>query len=146
MRSGPVGGHIYYNFILHLLNSSFIHSVNALLSDRCPGLTERSRFRCRAGFLMPTHPIGGIWGFLAKNPQNPPKRGILGVPPLKGGVPPKTPPKVLFSRFCAPNTSLRYPSEGKNGKKSVFDIEGFGGVLGVPRGPPKPPKTRGLIG
>ena len=115
------------------------------LSDRCPGLTERSRFRCRAGFLMPLRipvppdPKNRVW-----DPQNSvrtPKMG--GPPPLPPGSR-KTTPKVLFSDPGPPNTSLRYPLKGKNGKKSVFDIEGFGALFWGVRTPQnRVPGTRG---
>ena len=80
------------------------------------------------GFSQP-HRIPG-----RPDPQNRgPDPEIAPKTPQNGGFPDppagprKTTPKVLFSDPGPPNTSLRYPLKGKNGKKSVFDIEGFGG-------------------
>ena len=68
------------------------------LSDRCPGLTERSRIRCRVGFLA-----GWPGGSTPPHP----------LPPLPG-VSPKTPQKCYFRRFF--DLILNFPRE--NGQKS----------------------------
>ena len=59
------------------------------------------------------------------------------VPGWGGGVPgtPKNPPKsAIFAKFCA-EYSISALKMVKIRKKSVFDIEGFGGFLGTPGTP-----------
>ena len=85
------------------------------------GLLERSRIRCRVGFLAGQAGSGG-WS-----------RGGVG---WGGGVPgtPKNPPKsAIFAKFCA-EYSISALKMVKIRKKSVFDIEGFGGFSGPPWG------------
>ena len=41
----------FFNSLIDSYNHVLAYTCYAVLSDRCPGLTERSRIRCRVGFL-----------------------------------------------------------------------------------------------
>ena len=92
------------------------------LSDRCPGLTGTVEDQVPGGFSRrPAVPEGvpGGWGGVGW-----------------GGSPgtPKNPPKsAIFAKFCA-EYSISALKMVKIRKKSVFDIEGFGGFSGPPWG------------
>ena len=65
-----------------------------------------------------------------------PKNPDFGGFPGWGGGGPKNPPKsAIFAKFCA-EYSISALKMVKIRKKSVFDIEGFGGFSGPPRDPP----------
>ena len=107
--SGPVPAATNYLLMTNLPNilSTRINNVSSWLSDRCPGLTERSRFRVPGGF--------------SRCRQGPPP-----YPPY----PPKMRQKALYFPKIPPNTQFCRSGHVAKSKRSVFDIEGFWGFPG----------------